>query len=318
MKVLITGSSGLLGNLMTKSLIAENIPVVGLDIVVPLEEYKQEYFRFYNCCVTEKERINAIFASEIPTHVIHFASTLGKIRNRSKEYKIDILGSENILDISDKTNSVKQLIFSSSALAYGGNKHNPDRMDEACLLNPGKYRYGENKKRVEQIFSTKPVRKDLNLILIRICNVVGPSFNKPGSIVSLLLKWSWLPEFCRETRIQFLHEEDFVSVLHLIINDKRINGVFNVAPDKDVTVTDLVPETRYFRIPVALTKLLLSILWGLRLINFQPAGINCAIYPLILDSLKVCRRFSFRFSYTSKEAFDSTRETNKIPSVIII
>lgn len=318
MKVLITGSSGLLGNLMIKSLIAENIKVIGLDIVEPSEEYTREYFRFYKCCVTERERIDTIFASENPTHVIHFASTLGKIRNRSKEYKIDILGSENILDTSDKTNSVEQLVFSSSALAYGGNKHNPERMDETCLLNPGKYRYGENKKRVEKIFTTKPVRKDLNLTLIRICNVVGPSFNKPGSIVSLLLKWSWLPEFCRETRIQFLHEEDFVSVLHLVINDKRINGVFNLAPDKYVTVKDLVPGTRYFRVPVILTKLLLSILWGLRLINFQPAGINCAIYPLILDSSKICRRFSFKFSYTSKEAFESTREINKIPSAIII
>jgi len=318
MKVLITGSSGLLGNLITKSLIAENIKVVGLDIIKPPEEHTGEYFRFYNCCVTDGEYIKDIFDSESPTHVIHFASTLGKTRNRINEHKVDIVGSENILEISERTKSVKQLIFSSSAAAYGGHKHNPAWLDETCPLNPGKYRYGVNKKIVEQIFTAKRVRSDLNLILMRICNVVGPSFNKPGSVVSLLLKWSWLPEFCRETKTQFLHEDDFVSVLRLILHDNEINGIFNVAPDKYVVVKDLDSGKKYFSIPVSVTRLILSILWDLRLINFQPVGISCAIYPLLLDPSKICRRFGFKFRYTSMEAFETTRHTNKIPAAAIV
>jgi UDP-glucose 4-epimerase len=314
MKILITGSTGLLGNLITKSLLVKRIKVIGLDLKEPMELYPEEIFSFYKCSITDRERIKKIFAEECPTHVIHLASTLGKLRDKKSEYEIDVEGSKNILACSNKTTTVKQLIYTSSALAYGGNKENPPMIDESCELNPGDYTYGKNKKTVEQIFSDTSIRNDLNLNLLRICNVVGPSFNKPGSVVSLLLNWSWLPEFCKETKIQFLHEEDFVSVINLILFDKRINGVFNIAPDKYAVVKDLIPHKKYFRIPVALAKGILTVLWKLKLINFQPAGIYCAIYPILLDPGKVRSTLDFEFKYSTREAFEDTRRTNKIPA----
>jgi len=217
MKVLITGSSGSFGELIAKSLIERKIHVIGLDIRGNVIDDCGDYFKFYKCSITDKDFLRSIFTKEKPDRVIHFACTFNRVRDRQEEYDIDIGGSKNILEISNETPSVKQFIFSSSALAYGGNKDNPEWLDEAHPLRPGKLRYGLNKKIIEGIYSETPVREDLNINIIRVCTVVGPNFAKPASVVYILLKWSWLPEFYKENKVQFLHTEDFISLIHLIL-----------------------------------------------------------------------------------------------------
>jgi len=318
MKVLITGSSGALGTIITKSLITKKIQVIGIDIKETEEKNPEEYFRFYNCSITDKYNLKSIFSNEEPTHVIHLACTFNKVRNRQREYEIDIGGSKNILEVSINTSSVKQLIYSSSAAAYGGNRDNPEWINEMHPLKPGKYRYGINKRLVEQIFFRTPVREDLRINSVRICTVVGPTFNKHASVVSILLKLPWLPVFCKENKIQFLHSDDFLSLINLIIPDEQIKGIFNIAPNSYSAVKELFPDKKYIKIPVFLITGILTILWNLRLLNLQPAGINHSIYPILLDPRKIASRFKYRFKYTSSEAFEDTKVNNKLaPGTII-
>ncbi len=91
--------------------------------------------------------------------MIHFACTFNKVRNQTREHDIDIGGSRNIIEIADQTPSVKQLIFSSSATAYGGNSDNPLWIKEEHPLNPGAYRYGSNKMLIEGIYTGTPSGK---------------------------------------------------------------------------------------------------------------------------------------------------------------
>lgn len=318
MKVLITGSSGSLGSLITQSLISKKISVTGIDIKEPEENGPADYFSFYKCSITKKDELNSIFIKEKPTHVIHLASTFNKVRDRKQEYEIDIEGSKNVLEVSDHTPSVKQFIYSSSATAYGGNRDNPQWINEMHPLNPGQYRYGLNKRITEEIFSTTRVRDDLHVNIVRICTVVGPTFNKPASVVSVLLKWRWLPEFCRENKVQFLHSDDFVSLMNLIINDDQIKGVFNLAPDSYSLVKDLLPGRKFIRLPTSAISGFLNIVWNLKLMNFEPAGLNNSIYPILLDPGKIISRFNYKFKYSSTEAFEDTKINNRLHSGIII
>lgn len=306
MKVLITGSSGALGSLITRSLVEKKIPVTGIDINGDNENISPECFRFYKCCITNRSKLESIFLKEEPTHVIHFACSFNKIRNRQKEYQVDIVGSRNILEISDKTPSVRQLIFSSSAAAYGGNSGNSPWISEYHPLRPGKYRYGVNKGLIEEIYLKTPVRENLNLTLVRICTVIGPAINKKGSVVSILLKMPWLPEFCRDNKLQFLHSDDFVSLINHMIPDDQIKGVFNIAPDSFSPLTELLPDKKFKRIPVFLVSACLSVLWHLKLVDLQPAGIDISIYPILLSPEKIAKRFNYKFKFTSTEAFKDT------------
>lgn len=318
MRVLITGSSGSLGKMIAKSLINKEIQVAGVDLKEPAEAFPGEYFRFYRCCITEREALEDIFRKVQPTHIIHLACSFNKIRNRVQEYGVDVGGSKNILEAANKTSSVKQLVYSSSAAAYGGNRDNPQWLNESYPLNPGGYSYGINKRSVEEIFLEMPVREDLRVVIARICTVVGPSFNKPASVVSILVKWSWLPEFCRENKVQFLHSDDFISLINLMIGDDQIKGIFNVAPDSYSVIKELLPDKKYFKVPVPVITGFLHLLWHLKIMNLQPAAINNSIYPILLDPSKIISRFGYKFKYSSNEAFEDTRLNNCLPSGITL
>jgi nucleoside-diphosphate-sugar epimerase len=314
MKVLITGSSGSLGSTIAASLVARKIPVIGIDIKESPENGTDGFLTFYKCSITDFDGLKDVFSKEEPSHVIHLACTFNKVRNRLKEQEIDIGGSKNVIEISNKTKSVRQLIYSSSAAAYGGNRDNPGWIKESHPLRPGKYRYGINKRLIEALYTETPVRDDLHIVLARICTVIGPSYNKPASVVSILLKLPWLPEFVRENKVQFLHTEDFVSLINLMISDDQIKGVFNIAPDSYSEVKDLIPGKKFIKIPVSAMIGALSLLWHLKILNLEPAAINASIYPILLDPGKIISRYNYRFKFSAAEAFEDVKMHNMIPS----
>lgn len=313
MKVLITGSSGYLGSLMTEYLINENISVVGLDIK-PGKDYNSDFFRFYDCPIEEKERMFTIFNREKPSHVLHFACSFNKIRDRNKETAIDIGGSKNVLNASIATPSVRQLIFSSSAAAYGGHHDNKEWLSETDPLRPGKYRYGLNKQIIEGIYCRETGKHHLHIASLRIPTVIGPTYSKTKSIVSILMKFPFLPLFCYENRLQFLHSEDMKHLMGMILNDGEIDGIYNLAPDSYAYVRELVPDKKYIYAPLFLVKSVLWVLWHLRLLNLQPAGVGDAAYPVVMSPAKLLSRYKYSFMFSSGEAFGETLLNNSLPS----
>lgn len=315
MKVLITGSSGYLGSLMTEYLLNKNISVVGLDVKLR-KDYKSDHFRFYDCSVVERDRLEGIFARENPTHVLHFACTCNKIRDRKMEYMIDVGGAVNILDQCTQTLSVSQLILSSSAAAYGGHRDNKEWLSESDPLRPGKYRYGLNQKTVEEIFFSKPPRPGLHISSMRFPTILGPDYSKPRSVVSILMRCPYLPYFSMKNRLQFLHSEDLTSLMGLILSTGEIDGVYNFAPDNYSLVSDIVPDKKIIYAPLYLIKSILWVSWHLRLANLQPEGIRDAAYPILLDPQKLLSKYHYVFRYTSNEAFKETRRNNNLPEDI--
>jgi len=316
MKVLITGSSGLLARMLIEHLITKDVDIVGIDIKESTEFMNGERLRFYNCSITDREKLKSIFLEEQPTNVVHFACSFNKVRSRSLEYIIDINGSDNIMEASNSTPSVRQLIFSSSSAAYGGKKNNPLWMKESEPLLPDNYRYGMNKKIVEDKYINNSLRDDLKLVILRLCLVTGPIFDKPKSAVSILIKFPFMPRFTKETKLQFLHSEDMVALMELIMKDKEICGIYNLVPDSYTLVKDIVPDKRFIRIPFFMIKGFLWICWHLKIMNIQPAsGIN-SFYPTIVDSSAIISRYDYKFKYSSKEAFLDTKIHNRIPEKV--
>ena len=314
MKVLITGSSGLLGRMLIGHLLTTDAEIVGIDIRESPEFMNRERFRFYNCSITDKEKLKSVFQEEQPTNVMHFACSFNKVRNKTREYEIDIDGSDNILEICNDTPSVRQLIFSSSSAVYGGKKDNPLWMKESDPLLPDNYRYGMNKKIVEDRFTNISVRNDLKVVILRLCLITGPIFDKPKSVVSILIKMPFLPRFTREMKLQFIHSEDMSALMELIMKDMEISGVYNLVPDSYALVGEIVPEKRFISLPFFLIKGFMWICWHLKITNIQPASVINSFYPTIVDSSKIISRYGYKFKYNSKEAFLDTKMNNRLPA----
>ena len=305
MKVLITGAAGNLGKVITQHLISKNISVVGIDTIDYLG-YSSDKFTYYKCSITEEQKMNQIFKQERPSNVIHLAATFNRVRNRKTEMDIDVGGSENVLKISNETPSVKQIVYSSSAAAYGGHKDNSLWLNEDHELRPGKYRYGIIKKMVERIYFGTNTRKDLNIVSLRICSVIGPSFNKKRCAVSILINSKYLLEQWKQNKVQFLHEDDLNDLISKILKDKNIHGKFNLAPDSYSQVNKLVPGKKYINVPLSLIVALLWVLWYLRVLNLRPASLQQSIYPIVLSPFKLISRYMYKFKYSSEDAFMDT------------
>lgn len=314
MKVLITGSSGSLGGMLINYLIPKGVDIVGIDIRESDIPLPSGHFSFHRCCISDRDKLISVFAEEKPDRVVHLACSFNKVRNRNREYEIDIEGARNVLDATVSTLSVKQLIFSSSALAYGASRENRLWIDETDPLCPGKSRYGINKKMVEECYGCNDLREDLRIVSLRLCTVIGPSFDKPKSVTSLLIRYPWLPAAFRKNCMQFIHSDDLVRIIELMLNDSGIEGIYNVAPDSYSVIEKLVPWKEYRNIPVPLIKSGLVVLWHLKILNFQPAALNNAIYPIVIDPSKLISRYGYRFRYSSDEAFADTMVNNRIPA----
>ncbi|MRR22525.1 NAD-dependent epimerase/dehydratase family protein [bacterium] len=313
MSILVTGSSGYFGKIVISDLIGKGLKVSGIDIRRDPRQTEGEQFRFYECSITDRAKLREIFNREQPSVVLHFACTFNKVRDRKQEYEIDVEGSENVLKACNETHSVKRLIYSSSAAIYGAANRNGEWISETEPVDPGKYRYGINKKLIEEAYFSADRRADLQIVSLRICTVVGPAYFKTRSVVSILIRLPYLPSSFRKKKVQFMHEEDFVTLICMVMNDDEIEGIYNVAADSFSIVGEVVPAKKYIQFPVAGLKPVLWILWNLRILNLQPASLKYCLYPVLIDPTRLARRYGYNFRYSSSESFAETVRNNSLP-----
>ncbi len=314
MRVLITGSSGYLGMLTVNHLLERGHDVAGLDI--RNNTYSTSLngnFRFYNCDIADRRRVEEVISDEQPEAILHFACTYNSVRNRKKEYDIDVGGTVNVIESSRRTPSVKKFVFSSSASIYGPVRRSEQWLNETVPVNPGKYRYGINKKLNEQNILSGNGNECFSVTSLRICTVVGPHYYRPRSVVSILIRLPFLPSSFRNTRVQFMHEDDFTELIARVTEESDIDGLYNLGPDSCTVVGDVVPAGRFHNFPCQILKPLMWLLWNLHLVNLQPAGLGYCLYPVVMDTSRLAGRFNYHFRYTSTEAFLATCEKNSLP-----
>jgi UDP-glucose 4-epimerase len=312
MKILITGSSGYVGYILSKFFSEQEIEVIGLDITKNKAWGGNNKFTFYHCDITNKEKINQILSKELPSHVIHLAYLMDPIHDVKKEYSIDVIGSRNILEIANNTESVKQFIQFSSASAYGGWPNNPLWIKETHELRPRDYRYGINKKIVEKEYLNFDKRKNLNLIILRMCTAMGPLYHKKGGVIAILTNSPLLLKLNnRYCELQFIHEDDLTNLLNLMVNDNQIEGVYNLAPDSYATIKQLAPKKTFIPVPLLLLRGIIGLLWWLRIVTIRPAAMTLSTYGIIIDPKKIVDRYGYKFKYTTLDGFKETVKKRK-------
>jgi len=122
MAILVTGGAGYVGSHTVAALVERGIETVVVD---SLEKgHKQAVWpgaTLYEGDLRDAIFLDKVFAENNITAVVHFAAfslVAESVANPAKYYDNNVIGTLNLLDIMLK-HSVKSIVFSSTAAAYG-------------------------------------------------------------------------------------------------------------------------------------------------------------------------------------------------------
>lgn len=311
-KILITGSTGYLGNFLAVYFGNKGVPVVGVDIKAHPVVKDTPNFTFYECDVRDKEKMMDIFKKESPTHVIHMAYLMDPVHDAKFEYDVDVVGSQNTLECANETNSVVQFILFSSASIYGADIDNPEWFTEESPLQPRDYNYAIHKKTVEEWYRKFDKRADMKLVIMRMCTAVGPSYYKKGGVVSSINNAPFMAQIGKKRNaVQFIHEDDVKALVEKITNDEEVEDTFNLGPDSYAFADEIAAtlNKRIIKIPLSVMKFVFWIMWNLHLAQMTPAMAKLMAYSISASPKKLMDRYNYKFQYSTLEAFlDAVRK----------
>ena len=252
MRYLITGGAGFIGSHLTGSLLANGHDVVILDDLstgahTNLNSIDQKY-EFVNGSILDKKLVDKLV--EKSDFVVHLAAALGvlKIINQPLEsLKINIQGTENVLEAVDKYK--KPVLIASTSEIYGKNYKVPlNEEDDRVLGHPliSRWSYSEAKAVDESLAYFYFLQNDLPVRIVRFFNTVGPrQVGNYGMVLPRFVKSALTGEplqvYGSGDQIRcFCHVSDAVRALILIMDStKTIGQVFNVGNNQQVSIMHL-------------------------------------------------------------------------------
>ena len=179
--ILVTGGTGYIGSHTCVELLEKGEEIVVVDnfcnskpiVIDKIKEITKKEFKFYECDLLDKPKLEKVFQENDIKEVIHFAGlkAVGESVQKPLEYyHNNITGTIMLLEVMKKYNC-KKIVFSSSATVYGLPKTVPIKEDfPLSTTNP----YGSTKLFIEQILKDVCVSdKDFAVILLRYFNPIG-------------------------------------------------------------------------------------------------------------------------------------------------
>jgi UDP-glucuronate 4-epimerase len=143
MKVLVTGAAGFIGFFVSQVLLARGDEVIGLDNLNDyydprlkaarldiLQQHKN--FRFVKLDLVDRGGIEALFAAEKFSRVIHLAAQAGvrhSIENPHIYVDSNVTGFLHIIE-GCRRNGVEHLVYASTSSVYGANTHMPFAVEQ--------------------------------------------------------------------------------------------------------------------------------------------------------------------------------------------
>lgn len=188
MKILVTGAAGFIGAHTARTLLDQNVKVIGIDSLndyyaVSLKEARVDWvnshehadrFTFIKMDISDRSAMEALFAEHQFDRVIHLAAQAGvrySIENPHAYIDANIVGFMNILE-GCRHHNVDHLVYASSSSVYGANEAMPfsvsDNVDHPLSL------YAASKKANELMAHTYSHLYGLATTGLRFFTVYGP------------------------------------------------------------------------------------------------------------------------------------------------
>lgn len=263
MKVIVTGGAGYIGSVAVKDLIKKGAQVVVIDnLSLGSMDAVDPKAEFILADIRDEEKMMEIFKKHADADlVMDFAAKLNvaeSVEQPLEYYDVNVNGLRVVLK-SMEENSIKKIIFSSTAAVYGmidkGNEliNEEDPID---LLTP----YGSTKFAGERMIQEFSVAKDIEYVIFRYFNVAGG--RKIG--VELETQTTIIPAILQAVKNghplsifgddyntpdgtcirDYIHVEDLVDA-HILAAEKLAkgtanSGIYNLAIGRGISILELI------------------------------------------------------------------------------
>lgn len=236
MKILITGSNGLLGQKLVKLCLEKSIDFVATssgenrNIDCPKENYR-------SLDITSPEQIKAIFTATMPSAIIHTAAMTNVDECEQKPaacHQVNVMGTAYLFIAAQKINAHFQLL--STDFVFDGEKGNYNEEDSVAPLSV----YAKSKVDAERLLQ---LANYTNWSIVRTIIVYGTGKNLSRSNLILwareaLSKGNTLNIVDDQFRAPTWAEDLAIGCLSIIEKDQF--GIFHLSGPKTFSILELV------------------------------------------------------------------------------
>jgi len=239
MRIIVTGSEGLVGKNLVKRLVHLGHDVSGMDLVTGTD-------------LNDTDLLEATMQQIMPEVICHLAANAAEARGQVSPVdmihnNINIFANTMKAAINAK---VKKFIYTSSVAVYG--EANVPYKEDGLTIP--KDVYGVNKLACEQILKIMAKVYGFNYVIFRPHNIYGPgqSMSDPHkNVVALFMRKLIENEPYKlfgygKMRRAFSYIDDVVDVLVESLDDRYNNQTLNVGSEKDISIkelSDLIQKT---------------------------------------------------------------------------
>jgi len=169
MKVLITGSEGMIGQALVQLLSKSKIEIIGIDL---FDCDSDEYLFYYNRDIRNPSFIEEVLCAHNDiTHIVHLAARTDLNGETLKDYDTNTIGTRNICMLANRLSYLKTICITSTQLvadiSFGKVDH-----DLTNIIAPNLY--GKSKQHTETIARASLTK---HFFIVRPTTIWGPNHN---------------------------------------------------------------------------------------------------------------------------------------------
>ncbi len=317
--VLITGAGGYIGRQLVAALAADR-KTVGTLVAVDVRDIPAEDRLLgvvYRVGDVRGTALGSLLTEFEVDCVVHLAAivTPGPDSTREFEYSVDVLGTQNVIDLCVEA-GVGQLVVTSSGAAYGYHADNPVPLGEDDPLrgNP-EFAYSDHKRQVEQrLARARHDHPDLRQLIFRPGAILGATV--ANQITAMFEKRVVLGIAGSDTPFSFVSDRDVVAALCKGIGDDA-TGIYNLVGGGSTPLPRIAQRLgkRFVPVPAAVVRSALRVLRRIGRSQYGPEQVDFLRYRPVLSNERLVHEFGYVPRLTSDEVFEEYAQQHQLVAI---
>ncbi len=313
--VLVTGAAGYIGQQVVAALAADRgrlTTIVASDLRPVPEDRQLAGVEYLAADICSPELTQAFKRYRVDV-VVHLAAvvTPGKRSDRQLEYKVDVLGTQNVLQACIES-EVKKIIYTSSGAAYGYYADNAPLLDETDPIRGNQeFAYSYHKRLVEEMLARcREEHPGLEQLIFRPGTILGA--HTRNQITNLFDQPRITGLKGADSPFVIIWDQDVVGAILKGIF-QRGHGIFNMAGDGVITLREMARllGKPYIALPIWLVTAGLWVGKRLGLTQYGPEQVRFLRYRPVLSNRRLKEEFEYVPKKTTQEVFEFYLESRR-------